>query len=218
MSTPATPEDDLLAAEYVTGLADLEARNAAEARIRRDPGFAALVARWEERLAPLQEDYPETPAPPLLPQIEARIFGKPARPRWRLSWLAGGAVAAASLALAVMVAQPDRPTPRPTLTATLADADQPLVLNATYDAAEGVLELRRTGGPAAPDGQDYQLWLIGVDGVPVSLGLLRDEVLRTGAEGLAPGVLLAVSLEPLGGSPEAVPTGPVLVSGVVESG
>ncbi|MEO1246405.1 MAG: anti-sigma factor [Pseudomonadota bacterium] len=70
--------------------------------------------------------------------------------------------------------------------------------------------------PVARPANDYQLWVLGADGVPVSLGLLP----QTGARqlpltpvalaALDNGELLAVSLEPTGGSPEAVPTGPVL--------
>lgn len=70
--------------------------------------------------------------------------------------------------------------------------------------------------PEAQANNDYQLWILRDDGVPVSLGLLP----QTGARSLAlndvaidalqHGDTLAVSLEPLGGSPEPVPTGPVL--------
>ena len=43
---PLTPqeEDQALAGEYVTGLLSLAERSAVEARLRRDPAFAALVA------------------------------------------------------------------------------------------------------------------------------------------------------------------------------
>jgi anti-sigma-K factor RskA len=67
----------------------------------------------------------------------------------------------------------------------------------------------------APD-RDYQLWVLREDGVPVSLGLLPktgERMLSLGdraLDGLERGDTLAVSLEPLGGSPEDVPTGPVV--------
>lgn len=70
--------------------------------------------------------------------------------------------------------------------------------------------------PAQQPANDYELWVLRDDGVPVSLGLLP----QSGAASLAledaavdalqRGSVLAVSLEPLGGSPEATPTGPVL--------
>ena len=63
---------------------------------------------------------------------------------------------------------------------------------------------------------DYELWVLRDDGVPVSIGLLpqtgeRELALSANAiDALGRGELLAGSLEPLGGSPADVPTGPVL--------
>ena len=99
---PLTAEDemDMLAAEYVLGVQDLAARLEAQRRIARDPAFALRVAAWEERLSGLNDGFAELPAPShLLPEIEARLFGRPDRASarlrdWRL-WL-GGAVAAAA--------------------------------------------------------------------------------------------------------------------------
>jgi anti-sigma-K factor RskA len=68
---------------------------------------------------------------------------------------------------------------------------------------------------ARPD-NDYELWALTDAGIPVSLGLLPQTGQRTVAlnsvalDALESSSTLAVSLEPLGGSPEAVPTGPVL--------
>jgi len=64
-----------------------------------------------------------------------------------------------------------------------------------------------------PASQDYELWRI-QDGVPVSLGVLP----RDAADGVVLHVAVtgdpaafAVSLEPAGGSPQATPTGPVVL-------
>jgi anti-sigma-K factor RskA len=64
-----------------------------------------------------------------------------------------------------------------------------------------------------------ELWLIPADGKPRSLGLLRAD--RAVTITIPPNLMgqivsnavLAVSLEPLGGSPTGQPTGPVIASG-----
>ena len=92
-STPLDlPEDEALAAEYVLGALDLAERTAAEARLKRDPAFAALVNDWQNRLSDLNDDYVEAEAPNLLPQIEARLFPQAAKPRRWFAWI-GGALA-----------------------------------------------------------------------------------------------------------------------------
>lgn len=70
--------------------------------------------------------------------------------------------------------------------------------------------------PEEQANNDYELWILRDDGVPFSLGLLPQSGDRslpltdTALDALQRGSTLAVSLEPLGGSPEPVPTGPVL--------
>jgi len=73
-----------------------------------------------------------------------------------------------------------------------------------------------------PD-QVYELWLLVPDEAPLSLGLLNDQgstLLQPSDELnrlVQPGLALAVSLEPPGGSPTGVPTGPVLFVGNIQS-
>jgi anti-sigma-K factor RskA len=204
-------EDLVLAGEYVTGLLSLAERAAIEARLRRDPAFVALVTDWENRLADLNDGYAEAPAPNLLPAIEARLFPVAAKPRrnW-LGWL-GGAAAAASLAVAVLVMLP--PVTPPPVIATLASTDAPLRYEAAY--ADGALIVTRVAGTPAPAGQVHELWIIAPDSVPVSLGLLAEASLTITAAKPPAGWVLAVSLEPAGGSPTGAPTGPVLLTGEI---
>jgi anti-sigma-K factor RskA len=216
--SPLPPEDDALAAEYVLGLLDAAERTTAERRRRSDPAFAAAVVAWENRLSPLNAGFDEVPVRNLLPAIEARLFATPERPRRR--WFApfAGALTAAALAVAVIaVLPPPLPEAAP-LTASLAAEGQALAFTARIDPADGTLTLIRTAGAPAEAGQDLQLWVIGADGVPASLGLIREAESTRPAEGLAPGQVLAVSLEPAGGSPTGQPTGPVLVTGVIAEG
>jgi anti-sigma-K factor RskA len=210
---PLTPmeEDDALAAEYVLGVLDLSDRTAVDERIRRDAAFAGLVAAWETRLAGLNDAYTDVPAPNLLPQIEARLFPKVAKParNW-FGWLAGALAAAAIAVVAVMVVPRDA---SPDFVATLSADNQPLVFAASY--AGGNLTVNQTKGAAAGATNDYQLWLLVGDAAPVSLGLIDAPAITRPVDNLPEGAIIAVSLEPAGGSTTGAPTGPVLVTGVV---
>lgn len=204
--------DDALAGEYVLGVLDAAERAEAEARMARDPGFAAAVAAWETRLSPLNAGYAEVKPPPALQgRIAARLF--PAAPQRRVAWWAGlaGAAAAATLLAGVLVWQGP---PAPALQAGLAAPGAPVAFAARLDGT--VLTVTRSAGGAAPAGQDYQLWRIGADGVPQSLGLLRGGETRLAGEGLAAGLVLAVSVEPEGGAPGPLPTGPVILTAALQ--
>lgn len=227
-ATPDFPEDDgddIYAAEYVLGALPGPQQAAAARLAETDAGFAARVAAWEERLFPLAEGY----APAALPAaikaaLDRRLFGAPAALSWwqRLGlWRAttGLATAALVLALALPVLRPPpAPVPAPRLAAALAaDASEVRYL-ALYDAAEGRVGLSRISGePAA--GQDFQLWVIRGSDAPVSLGVIPAEteaylpVSPDTAARLAAGALLAISVEPDGGSPTGQPTGAVVAAG-----
>lgn len=205
MTSTLSEDDDLIAAEYVLGVVDGEARAQADLRIKRDAAFAAAVQAWETRLDGLNDDFAPASAPNLMPAIEARLFpvvAKPAR-NW-FGWLAGGALAA-SLALAVIVVLPTAPAP---LLTTLAAADLTYEVRADGDT----LEITRVAGLAAPAGQVHELWVIAPGAAPVSLGLLADGPLQVVYPVPPAGWVLAVSLEPTGGSPTGAPTGPVLMT------
>ena len=77
------------------------------------------------------------------------------------------------------------------------------------------LIVARVAGPAAPQGQVQELWIIAPDAAPVSLGLLGDAPLTVDYPDTPTGWTLAVSLEPAGGSPTGAPTGPVLAAGTI---
>ncbi len=229
-TTDTSVPEDVAAAELALGLLEGEERGAALRRVLAEPGFAAQVEWWRSRLAVLFDLWPERAAPPhLAARIEASLDGTPAAaPTSRFAWPALAAVTsalAASLLLFVMVrpaptvpvSQPI-PVARPTsvLVAMLGDAKSPVA--AVYDPANGAL--RVAAGPGVPDARVAQLWVIGGDGVPHSLGLLSGRPTSLAPKGvdrgrIAPGATLAISVEPLGGSPTGLPTGPVVATGVV---
>jgi anti-sigma-K factor RskA len=209
--------DDALAAEYVLGVLSLSERAEAEARIKRDPAFAALVTAWETRMAGLNDGFAEAPAPKnLLPQIEARLFPKPAAPARQgfglFGWLSGALAAAMLVGLTLATLAP----PRPGLVATLATADNRLAYRVTQFG--DTLQVTRVAGVPAVAGQVHQLWVIAPNASPVSLGLLEDRPLTITYPAPPPGFVFAVSVEPAGGSPTGLPTGPVILTAEVGQG
>ncbi|HKQ55936.1 MAG TPA: anti-sigma factor [Methyloceanibacter sp.] len=216
----------LTAAEYVLGVLDAAQRGAAERRIDRDPAFAREVAFWEERLGGLAAAVPEV-APPrrLWSRIEDQI-GNAGRAGsvglWRsLSFwrsLAFGASAFAAACLAALIYVGAVGTRGAPLIARLdADGGQ-----AGFVAAVNTGDASLTIVPAALLGQEQkslELWLIPQGDKPHSLGLIdpdRPITVKVPKDLLTQvnnAAALAVSLEPLGGSPTGEPTGPVIASG-----
>lgn len=170
--------------------------------------------------APLFELVPrKAPPPGLLFRIEAEIdvlerTAAAARlTRGQLVAAAiGGAVATASV-VALLLGVPQRPG----APLVLADAAGTPVLK--VERGSGSLRL---GPPISrPDGA-LELWLIrGGEGAPISLGLVApkgDVTLLPLAVPPRPGDVLALSIEPQGGSPAPGPTGPVIASVTVPRG
>lgn len=221
--------DDVTAGEYVLGVQDQATRRAVEERMRRDAAFAARVAEWEADFSAFNGAYDEVPAPAgAFAGIERRLFGR-AEPQsaagrlwqsvalWRALALACLLVIAglSALTFGLLPADEDGPT----LMAEMTAEDSAVNLIARYEAGSGTIEVTPVAASAG-EPQSLELWLIaGEDALPVSLGVLDasghgrilvDEPLR--AE-LAEGAVLAVSLEPQGGSPSGQPTGPVIAAG-----
>lgn len=219
-----TTEDEVTAAELAIGLLEGEERAAALRRVLAEPDFAAAVELWRSRFAALFADYPEIEPPEWIGVRLGRI-GADTRP-WRWA-TAGASLLAASLALALVLrpAEVPRPAPRPAIAApvtfaaamTPAEGQEGSAFAALYDASRG--QVRVPARIDVPTGRVAELWRIGGDGVPHPLGLLGREgttALRLSAadrDALAAGATLAISIEPEGGSPTGLPTGPVVATG-----
>ena len=220
-----TPERiELLAAEYVLGSLQGLARRRFErwmmesARVREEVWF------WEEKLGHLGNQVDDK-APPasVWRGIEARLWPAKAANAANYSagnWLWPGwslVATAAALVLAVILVQQPVPTPDERLSGAIvqADATDPLWL-VSGSELDRSLKLRPVAATAAQAGKDYELWIVPQDGQPVSLGVMPvgdtyqvtlDDNTRAL---LASSRTLAISLEPVGGSPTGAPTGPIL--------
>jgi anti-sigma-K factor RskA len=220
------PEQELLAAEYALGVLSGAERAAAEQRVARDPGFARLVAEWEQRLAPWVAEIASVVPPP---QVWDRIVGAlPPPPQnrglwqslafWRGLSLATGALAAACLAALIYLGAL---TQQPPLVATI-EGDGHRHFVATIDSKRGTVAVVPAAFSADAN-RVPELWLIPADGKPRPVGLLSADqtvTLALPAElaALAKGdAVLAVSLEPPGGSTTGLPTGPVIATGKLTS-
>ncbi len=205
-------EDDILAGEYVLGVLSLSERLAIDSRCKVDRGFARRIMAWEQYLAGLNDGYAELRAPNLLPRIEQRLFPKPVRMGGFSfgRFFLGGATAFV-LALGLFLSLP---SPRPAQQVAVLQADgAELVFAASYDGT--LLTVAQTNGAAAATGRAYEVWLIAGDMPPQSLGLIAGKTVQSPLPDLPADAVLAISLEPAGGSPTGAPTGPVLVTGVV---
>jgi anti-sigma-K factor RskA len=214
-------DDDLLAAEHALGLTDASAREAS------DPAFAAAVDAWRARLDPMLG--PErAPPPELWSKIVARLPANDPARRWRFATFA--ASAAAVLLLGLLVARPAGETPAPPI-ATAAPARMMVAslmpkqgggaVSITYDKGQGRMVVNPVGMDAG--GKTPELWVIPADGKPRSLGVVPAKAAAAMTVKpehrvmLSEGVMLAVSLEPEGGSPTGAPTGPVVMTGIMSA-
>ncbi|MDD9910703.1 MAG: anti-sigma factor [Ahrensia sp.] len=92
-----------------------------------------------------------------------------------------------------------------------ANGDLPSLL-VNIDTASGDITLRSLG-IERPAGRSLELWYVPPGQAPVSVGLVSEGTLDFSQVDLSDNGLLAVSLEPQGGSPTGSATGPVLYTG-----
>lgn len=247
MTTNASDENESLrGAEYVLGVLDAEQRREVERQLREDAALAATVAAWEERLAPLAGEIPAIqPAAYVWPRILAEL-GLGAVPATRPApdtrsglwnnlrawhWIGIGASAVAVASLVMLVTRP-QPTPASKPPVQLASTIMAATIERTngvtgWTATLDVTHHRLVLVPAAPQkiasDRSTQLWLIPPGHKPISLGVFASDkavnlpLSPALANQLSGKALLAVSVEPLGGSPTGQPTGPVIAKGAITS-
>ena len=226
--------DEVIAGEYVLGVLSAEDRRKVEARLAQDRQFAAMVNRWEENLSTFNDDYEALQPPPrAFSAIEQRILGAAPRDAMMSGTVAGGfwnslalwrslAVASFAIAAGLAISMSTLLEPRAVsggrLVADLAGEGATINLVARYDEANGALRVTPVAAGKEKE-KSLELWLVENGKSPVSLGVLP----QTGEGELAvpavmrsrlvQGAVLAVSVEPFGGSPTGAVTGPVIASG-----
>ena len=207
---------DSLAAEYVLGTLQGPARRRFEKLIAERATVRATVWHWERRLNCIAAGVgPRRPPRRVWKNIRSRIK----RPQGtHTSWFGRGfwlgfpaAVATSWLAISYI------PQPAPDRLAVFTDQDSKTLWVVSADLDDGMLKTEAVGSIARQDNQAYELWILPAEGPPLSLGLLPVDT-RSLESPLSPAALaalpnatgLAISLEPEGGSPTGLPTGPVV--------
>jgi anti-sigma-K factor RskA len=235
-----SPEDDFSAAEYALGTLDPAERAVIAARRQREPELDEAIRAWEHRLSPLAEAVPPIEPPrDYLADIEARIrppLSPPAAAaenlvalrsrlvRWRAAAI-GATGLAAMLAIGVVFREATRETtPRQFVAVLQKSADSPaFAVTVNLDSRE--LTVRPVSAPA-PVGKSYELWIIDPKlGAPRSLGVIdaadvtRDDKLAAFDPAVVQAATYAVTVEPIGGSPNGKPSGaPVFVGKLIPVG
>jgi anti-sigma-K factor RskA len=207
----------------VLGVLSAAERRAVQARIGQEPALRAEIEYWEQRLGPLASELePIDPRPRVWAKIEAALAADARQstlwqnlPFWRWAAIGSAVFAAASLTLVYFARIP---SPNAPLVARLESSGGGAGFVVAIDSGGGGL----TVVPAAlsdVNQRALELWLIAPGEQPRSLGLIEAaRAVHIGVpaeltQRVTPQATLAVSLEPLGGSPTGLPTGPVIASG-----
>jgi anti-sigma-K factor RskA len=222
---------DKTAAEFVLGTLPADERARFAERLTTDAEARDAVAFWERRLAPLDAGVPEaTPSPATWERIAAATLAAPLAAdndstrrlrrelrAWRGAALAAGALAAGLAILAVI----DRTSLPPAsqrgryVAVVNSDGAEPALI-AEVDTRSGTIIVKSVTA-RAPSGKSLELWHVADGHAPRSLGILKTDLnAQTIRDAVAAGPvngMIAVSVEPEGGSPTGAPTGPIVYKG-----
>lgn len=245
MSEHDQTSHDLIAA-YLSGAASADELARFEHAMATDPEFKALFEKFETaHIDKLTEIDPVAPPADLIDKIMDEIEASDEAPThapeliieerrtpprksqgpepWRTVSVISTLAAAAAIGFHLVPASSIEPqvTPSP-LVALLSGDEAPSLMVVVYDI-EAQSVLARFTNTSLPQDSVWQLWLVR-DGIetPISLGLLDtqsatgalsvtiDQELQSGTD------ILAVSVEPIGGSTQPGPSGPVVFTGTVQ--
>lgn len=220
-------DEDIRAAEYVIGTLSHDERQAFERDLAGQARLQRLVIGWQKKMSPLDVAIPDVAAPAgVWTAVEESILQQERADRelrdLRVSrnWWRRGAFAFAGIAatlIVFIVARTFAVAPAGSFIAVIDRGGSLPALIVRVDTAARTLSLQ----PVAmefPEGKSLELWFVEGGGAPKSLGVMRDGrssliLPAVARDGDLSGSLLAVSVEPRGGSRTGAPTGPVIYSG-----
>ncbi|MFB9241439.1 anti-sigma factor [Massilia antarctica] len=217
-----------LAAEYVLGTLRGGARRRFELWLHQDADLRDITAQWQQRLAPMAEFAGGVQPPKSVWRGIERRLNLKANPAsgWRFwlndnlaFWRSLGMVSTAMAALLLVVVLSNRPVDAPVIShvATLSDDKAQPAMVLTADRKHHALDARVVGGDQVAPDKSLHLWAVPKSGKPRSLGVLADNKGKFALPDNAIGddvAVLAVTLEPKGGSPDPNgPTGPIVYKG-----
>lgn len=243
MNTPLHDDNaNLRYAEYVLGVLDADARAEVAHEVLTNEQAATAVALWEHRLLPLNEDVaPSDPPHYVWARIQNTLQldvptsrqDTTTRPHlwnnlrvWQWLGLGTSVVAAACLVLLLLPSHraslPVR-TAIPYMASTITQSDGHIGWTAMLDLQHARMVVVPVTPQTLTQGRAPELWLIPEGKKPIAVGMIDSRVpttLMLSAAQLAqlgPNAALAVSLEPMGGSPTGQPTGPVIAKGTISA-
>ena len=208
---------DRLAAEYVLGTLTGGARRRFDALLPAHPVLRSAVAGWEQRLLPMAlKSELVQPASRVWSGIEDELgWRAAARPSpWRLRFWQVFATFATVAAVVLGTVPRHEPVAAPMIVVLHATkGSETIVAGLSPDRRQ--LSIQPLQKVALTSDQSLELWALKKDGPPASLGVIAADKLTAINQKTLPKDTkgLAVSLEPLGGSPTGAPTGPVLFVG-----
>jgi anti-sigma-K factor RskA len=218
---------EILAGEYVLGTLRGAARRQFEKDLAKDPLLRRLVEDWEAKFAPLVEALPPVEPPARVWRAVESRLGEAAEKKtswWsRIEfWRPFGMAASTALALLLIYVgvQPPHRSIHPRYVSVLMDQkSHPMFMVKVMPATKEIVAQVINPPVMGPD-RSCELWMLpGKDQAPISMGLLPMQGRKTMKlsdpmfEKLTKSSGLAVSMEPAGGSPTGVPTGPVMYQG-----
>jgi anti-sigma-K factor RskA len=216
---------EALAAEYAVGTLQGRGRRRFERSLKDDPALRRMVAEWQTRLAPLDQAANSiAPSPRVWQAIRQRIAPASRHSRfWNSVGFWRGTALASTMAAAILVALLLFAPPPETMVVVMSDDQSRPAITVSWrpeQIGEKRLRVRVIGHQTMDPDTAWELWMIPPGGgEPVSLGLITTHETQTVVvpprlrNTINSALALAMSVEPKGGSPTGLPTGPVLYQG-----